>query len=768
MTEPGRKPTVTVFGAGITGLTAAHELAVRGFKVTVVDKDINEWIGGRTLDPGIGGLARSQFFYRVSDQQPAAATATSEQRRDELIDIPGLRPVPEVMYDDRLVFQQGLAIPRRENDAATFFDNLRTLLFKTHPEWIADPDSPGISLRFWKLRGKESVLAERMEYVRHKIGLSQQIFDNMANPLDPETLKPEPLELDWVTVITPQLDLFPGEHGFRFFPSFYRHLFDTMKRTPILDPKPSETTFRTVFDNLVPVDSLGFAGAGKTRSFTLPRHPVPSFETVREYLRLLTKELGYSLEDLARFELMLFKYMTSCSERRERDYENMTWSEFVDLPRYSAVFREHLEYGPQMMVALRGSKSDARTQGNIVTQLLRDQLVASQHPDATLDGPTSSAWFRHWRNYLATLEVEFRRGVLVDLEGHEASPPLVARIVPKVSYGGPPVPEDSDYFVLAFSLQQMVALVPKLECAARDAGIAPELDDLRRIREFAGVQLQTELAKAEPDGPLQHLAGIQFYFDTEVKFWRGHTQYLDSRWGLTSISQPQFWARFRNTTDAYKSVLSVDIGIWNRSYTKPTHASDPKDDAWSLSADQIARLTWAQIRDHHDDAFYAQYGKQAKFPRPIAYALDQNIAFPENASTPKQNHAAYLVAAVGKYRSRPGALSDGKRQPKGRSSYELIGQIALAGTHMQTFTRLTSMEAANESARHAVNAILDETGAACDRCEIWDPEDNELADLVWFKDLDRELFARGLPHFVDTLRWSELPAQLPRDVLRFK
>lgn len=25
----------------------------------------------------------------------------------------------------------------------------------------------------------------------------------------------------------------PGEHGFRFFPGFYRHITDTMKRTPL-------------------------------------------------------------------------------------------------------------------------------------------------------------------------------------------------------------------------------------------------------------------------------------------------------------------------------------------------------------------------------------------------------------------------------------------------------------------------------------------------------------------------------------------------------
>src|SRR3954468_3734613 len=39
---------------------------------------------------------------------------------------------------------------------------------------------------------------------------------------------------------------FPGEHGFRFFPGWYRHLPDLMKRIPYKD--------RTVHDNLVPAD----------------------------------------------------------------------------------------------------------------------------------------------------------------------------------------------------------------------------------------------------------------------------------------------------------------------------------------------------------------------------------------------------------------------------------------------------------------------------------------------------------------------------------
>ncbi|HXH19841.1 MAG TPA: FAD-dependent oxidoreductase [Chitinophagales bacterium] len=39
-------------------------------------------------------------------------------------------------------------------------------------------------------------------------------------------------------------DPLPGEHGFRFFPGFYFHLNDTMKRIPLGNGS-------TVFDNLI-------------------------------------------------------------------------------------------------------------------------------------------------------------------------------------------------------------------------------------------------------------------------------------------------------------------------------------------------------------------------------------------------------------------------------------------------------------------------------------------------------------------------------------
>ena len=54
----------------------------------------------------------------------------------------------------------------------------------------------------------------------------------------------------------------PGEHGFRFFAGFYKHVIDTMRRVPSFDG-------RTAADHLVPTTRVGFTQYGKP-TFLIP------------------------------------------------------------------------------------------------------------------------------------------------------------------------------------------------------------------------------------------------------------------------------------------------------------------------------------------------------------------------------------------------------------------------------------------------------------------------------------------------------------------
>jgi 15-cis-phytoene desaturase len=71
---------------------------------------------------------------------------------------------------------------------------------------------------------------------------------------------------------------------------------------------------------------------------------------------------------------------------------------------------------------------------------------------------------------------------------------------------------------------------------------------------------------------------------------------------------------------------------------------------------------------------------------------------------------------------------------------------------MQTATRITSMEAACESGRRAVNALLKLLEISGEPCGVWDPEDFEPAAFSQLRKIDRDLCQRNCPHPIDILR----------------
>ena len=213
-----RHPTVAVLGGGIAGLTAAQELAERGFVVTVYESRQDERTGLGSPPAGtyppvkLGGLAASQY----------STVGSRDGSQAELRPFPGRRGQP--------------CAPRRA---------------------VA------------------------------------------------------------------------GEHGFRFFPAFYLHIWDLFQRIPVYQQTPTTDgapcwtpTSRTVYDNVRRVITKGITVEGQP-SLVFPSE-LP--RTQGEFLGILKQLaiLGFTPKDMATYVGRLVSYLTSSPLRRANELQNMS------------------------------------------------------------------------------------------------------------------------------------------------------------------------------------------------------------------------------------------------------------------------------------------------------------------------------------------------------------------------------------------------------------------------------------------------------------
>src|SRR3954453_16415108 len=125
----------------------------------------------------------------------------------------------------------------------------------------------------------------------------------------------------------PTPDGLPAEHGFRFFPGFYRHLPDTMKRIP--GPRLGHP----VFDELVAADRMMLARENGADELIPAAHAPASlddFAAVTKFMFTICTGLGISPEDQVFFVNRLLELLTSCDERRFGQWELQSWWQFVD------------------------------------------------------------------------------------------------------------------------------------------------------------------------------------------------------------------------------------------------------------------------------------------------------------------------------------------------------------------------------------------------------------------------------------------------------
>jgi uncharacterized protein with NAD-binding domain and iron-sulfur cluster len=200
----------------------------------------------------------------------------------------------------------------------------------------------------------------------------------------------------------------PGEHGFRFFPGWYKHLPDTLGRIPYKDKKVSH--------NLVAADINLLVSYFRDPVQALIRIPT-TLEELKTATRLPGEllKLGLTPKDFTFFFSKLLEFMTCSEEHRIAKYDNITWWDFLEADARSPEFRAYLvEAATRNTVAARPKEASAYVIAKVALQTLFDTLTPQTAFDRVLNGPTNEVWIDPWVDYLRGLGVWFHDGYELD------------------------------------------------------------------------------------------------------------------------------------------------------------------------------------------------------------------------------------------------------------------------------------------------------------------------------------------------------------------
>src|SRR5215208_6313592 len=394
----------------------------------------------------------------------------------------------------------------------------------------------------------------------------------------------------------------PAEHGFRFFPGFYKHVPDTMRRIG-------------VDGRLVAAERVMLAQAdGRNELITAAHLPesLEDFALVARFLFEAATTLGVPPQDTAFFLERLLTLLTSCDERRLGQWELQSWWAYVDADHRSKAFQKFLADGlTRTLVAARAREMSARTGGATLLQLIFDLTRAGGRADRVLDGPTSDVWIDPWAAHLEGLGVEIRRDAPV--EGIQ----LAGGRVTGATVAGQTV--TADHYVAAVPVEIMRTLAgPELRAAE------PRLKGLDKL-------------------VTRWMNGVMFYLDEDVPIVNGHAVYIDSEWALTSISQRQFWRGFdfAQTGDGrVEGILSVDVSDWSQPSRRLGKI------AMRCTREEVLAEVWAQLKDHLE---------QLDDGNVVLAFLDPAIEFPN--PTQAANLEPLLVNTSGSWADRPDAVT---------------------------------------------------------------------------------------------------------------
>jgi uncharacterized protein with NAD-binding domain and iron-sulfur cluster len=559
----------------------------------------------------------------------------------------------------------------------------------------------------------------------------------------------------------PGLNL-PAEHGFRFFPAFYKHVIATMKRIPC-EGSPDGT----VYGNLEKVRQLRALGDVKSNPVLGVLPVTPLWRSPSEWVAYLPSFLEVSPidgkrltgADLAFFARRIWAFLTMCTERREADLEGMSWSNFIGKGR-SSVYQKYLAVGlTRNLVACKADKASALTVGTIGLQLLLDvgaSALGSSTLDRVLNGPTDIAWIEPWKRHLERQGVVFhaqRALHAIEMTEDETGPRIGRLLLARPQTG--PEALSGDPSVVDARARELAKLPPERAHEQLAERPAQDLDWVQGdfyVFAIPVEQMATfitpQIAAADPAwGGLAELAknvewmnGVLFYMDKEDEVPTAHTDCLDSDWALTSIDQgPKLWPRWlelRGSPDVQR-IISVDVSDWTTARSRGPNAGKS---ASELPRHEVIEETWAQVKA----ATAGRFGYEVDDAARRYSFVDDDIQERLNVRKILTFHRSRAAAAVGAQPLLTNAepllvnqVGSRKLRPEASGS---VANAFLASDYVKTVTDLATMEGANEAARRAVNGILRKESRQ-DFCKLF-PLSEPLGFLrTW----DRRRFRRSLP-----------------------
>ncbi|MFH5227893.1 hydroxysqualene dehydroxylase [Antrihabitans spumae] len=493
----------------------------------------------------------------------------------------------------------------------------------------------------------------------------------------------------------------PGEHGLRIFQGFLNHVPDTMRRIPY------GTNVNGVWDNLLATSSVQLSWMGRDDATV----PVPYLSKDTRLLDPVTMAsalaqllgLGSTVPaEFVGFVARIWVYLTSSEARRLGQWEHVTWREYVHAEGKPRAYQDLASRFPPQIFGSDEYFASSRTVARWVVGFMLNLLGrgAEGPPDRVLDGPTNEAWIHPWVEHLRSLGVEFRMKTSV-----EALDIAGGRVVGAAVHGADDgtTRVEADYYVSAIPADRVQKLW-SADVLAAD----PDLGRMSRLK-FAWE------------------CGIQFFLRNRNTFSPGHIGFLDSPWGLGALHQAQFWPH-RDLARDYgdgqvNDVLSLNISDWRSPgivYGKP---------AAECSREEIARDVFEQVKAHLNQGDRILLRDSDLH----SWHLDPAIVFDGRQLT---NETPMLLNSVGSWELRP-------------NSRTAVPNLLLAGDYVKTNADARSMEGANESARVAVNAILDASGSDAPRAHIW--PDYHPPELEPLRRIDEDRFRAGLPNQFDVL-----------------